>query len=50
MDEFNREPSKEIEGAWVVEVIDSDGGVDKIVFMGPNAETMSQDYMGFLAD
>lgn len=46
--ESNIEPHKQFAGAWTVETIDDDGGIEQAIFDGPNAEERARAYRDFI--
>lgn len=39
------EASKHISGAWIVERIDDDGGIEQAIFVGPRARERAFEYV-----
>jgi hypothetical protein len=35
---------RDMPGAWTVEVIDDDGGIEQAIFLGPRANQRAQEY------
>jgi len=42
--EVNIAPRRGVDGAWNVEAIDDDGGIEQAIFAGPGAEQRARKY------